>query len=163
LPQKRPLEGGEDDEEGRGFKIQRRKLVEGLGEIYDPGKIVIAQKRISADEPEPEKKIGDAVAQEQPEALKWSTKRWRVGGMEEEEDTVRREETDATDAPKETNVEGTTRDGVVAASPLGATSEAPPDKGEPEPADSGLSKSMFKKRKAPSQPVGQKKGVRKQL
>jgi hypothetical protein len=162
LPQKRPLD--DEDEEGQGFRVQRRKLVEGLGEVYDPGKIIITPKRGPTDETRLEEREEEVTAQEQPKPLKWSAKRWKVGGTEEEEgEAAHVEETDATvtenEEPKEAIANGQT-----ISSPLPETlTEKVPDDAPVEVADGAPSKSMFKKRKAPSQPVGQKKGVRKQL
>lgn len=145
-----------------GFRVQRRKLAEGLGEVYDPGKIIIAPKRGPADELQSEETKEGVVAQEQPKALKWSAKRWKVGG-EEGEDVGNVDEADATNTEKEKSKEGVANREPTPSPLLETKPEQPLDEGPTEIVESAPSKSMFKKRKAPSQPVGQKKGVRKQL
>jgi WW domain-binding protein 4 len=130
LPQKRPLD--DDDEETHGFKVQRRKLAEGLGEVYDPGKIIIAPKKELADETKLEEKGGEIVAQEQPKALKWSTKRWKVGGGEEDEEAEPAEEINATVAKKEQPKEGVAHGEPITSPLLEAKTEPPPDEGPAE-------------------------------
>ncbi|KIM30515.1 hypothetical protein M408DRAFT_328088 [Serendipita vermifera MAFF 305830] len=163
LPQKRPLEDDED-EEGEGFRVRRRKLAEGLGEVYDPGKIVIVPKRAPADAAKEDEKAGDAPLEAKPQTLSWSTKRWKAADTEDHGNTE-----------VETGVITTAHDEQPpvmedSVPPEEPTKSPPPvapaveqAPAQPEPTETVPAKSMFKKRKAPTQPVGEKKGVRRQL
>ncbi|KAG8834242.1 hypothetical protein FRC17_009318 [Serendipita sp. 399] len=161
IPQKRPHE--EDDEEGEGFRVRRRKLQEGLGEIYDPGIIKIIPKVKPEDEKAAEVVIDSAsLPRTQEPALKWTTKRWKTEAVDEA----------ASDGEEHTNTiskaEGVDVSSLMEEPLLEAnnvTHEEPPSE-VPRAEDAEVAapaKSMFKKRKAPSQAVGMKKGVRKQL
>ena len=62
-----------DEEDGREFKIQKKKLNVGLGEIYDPGIIPIKLKKKEATPP-PE---ADTTSLNQTDARKWTPVQWR--------------------------------------------------------------------------------------
>jgi WW domain-binding protein 4 len=155
LPQKRPHQ--EEDEEGADYRVRRRKLAEGLGEIYDPGKITLVPKRnekwvdITTEIVE--------TTQTQPSPITWSKKRWRMAGTEDTGGSDE-EKQPATVPEEEVKVDEPAPPSMTDEQ----SNEAPPP---PEPTDVVVEpapvKGMFKKRKAPAQAVGAKKGMRKQL
>ncbi|CAG7854620.1 SubName: Full=Uncharacterized protein {ECO:0000313/EMBL:CCA68638.1} [Serendipita indica DSM 11827] len=160
LPQKRPLEDDED-EEGEGYRVRRKKLAEGLGEIYDPGVITLIPKK------QPENEIEAPTVQSEkepkvPAPLKWSTKRWKTGDADPDVDA-----TSDNEQPTQLNevVETQSADALTerhVQDPPSLTEEKPQD--QPKPTEEvAPTKSMFKKRKGPSQSVGTKTGARKQL
>lgn len=159
LPQKRPFEG-DDDEEGEGFRVRRRKLAEGLGEVYDPGKIIIAPKRTPSEAMKVDEKTDEVLDREKPKTLTWSTKRWKAAGTGEDEGDAAKV-TDLIIAPAEPVKEDAAPEEPTKSPPIEAAAEQPVT--QAEPAETVPAKSMFKKRKAPTQPVGEKKGVRRQL
>jgi WW domain-binding protein 4 len=172
LPQKRAHQQEDEDEEGEGFKVRRRKLAEGLGQIYDPGKIVVVPKKEKGTKAAtPEKSEESAVNPKEKlpsERPVWSTKKWKVGTAEGNEDDDTRGipilEEDPVEAQPQTALP---QDVQVLAPPEEKVPESIPDPSPDLPvepaADAAPAKSMFKKRKAPGQPVGQKSGLRKQL
>lgn len=152
IPQKRTRETqDEDDEEGSGFMLRRKKLATGFGEIYDPGLISLVPKQ--------EQKVTTPAATNQdtipsPEvhsAPVWTTKHWRTGKAKDvtadeepqKEEAILREPTPTPpEAPQE----------ILPEEPL-----------EIAPADTPPVKNLFKKRKGPAPTAGLKKGARKQL
>ncbi|KAG8808473.1 hypothetical protein FRC17_003935 [Serendipita sp. 399] len=161
IPQKRPHE--EEDEEGEGFRVRRRKLQEGLGEVYDPGVIKIIPKVKQEDEKAAEVAIDSAsLPRTQEPALKWTTKRWKTEAVDEAASDGE-EHTNTTSKAEGVDVPSLMEEPLLEANDV--THEEPPSEA-PRAEDAEVAapaKSMFKKRKAPSQAVGMKKGVRKQL
>ncbi|KAH9484996.1 WW domain-binding protein 4 [Psilocybe cubensis] len=78
---KREAEAPPDDEDTRAFKLRKKTLTRGLGEIYDPGVIPIKIKKKEetatiSPEPQPNTSIPP-----EPETLKWKPTQWkRTGG-----------------------------------------------------------------------------------
>ncbi|KAG8788577.1 hypothetical protein FRC15_003458 [Serendipita sp. 397] len=158
VPQKRYHEG--EDEEGEGFRVRRRKLNEGLGEIYDPGIIKVLPK-VKPEGAKKEETITDLAIppQKNESTLKWTTKRWKTGAVDEA----------ASDGEEHSNTPSAKNDTPVPLEDVAPTvedalpEEPPLESPQPGAEDAAPAKSMFKKRKAPLQAVGVKKGVRKQL
>lgn len=67
-----------DEEDARTFKMRQKKLSRGLGDVYDPGVIVIKPK---------ETKALQVAEEEQPSLapLVWKPTEWSVGPVREEE------------------------------------------------------------------------------
>lgn len=166
LPQKRPHQQEDEDEEGEGFKVRRRKLAEGLGEIYDPGKITIAPRKEKV-EAAPEKvgeENSDTTQNPPKERLTWSTKRWKTGTTDGQgEDEPRAPSILVEETQTEAQVELPPDKEHALAPPEGTPLEPVPEPSLEPATEPAPAKSMFKKRKAPGQQVGQKSGLRKQL
>lgn len=163
LPQKR-AHPEEEDEEGSGYKVRRRKLQTGLGEIYDPGKIVIEPKPKPAEDESPEPhEAPEESLQAPPPTLAWTTKRWRTTGIDE------RPQGDEEAIFEKPRQENGVNEANNAEMPLTSAQEGQQEEPSRTPAAEEAAspaapiKTMFKKRKAPSQPVGAKTGIRKQL
>ncbi|CAG8684411.1 13025_t:CDS:2 [Acaulospora colombiana] len=172
IPQKR-YHQEDEDEEGEGFRVRRKKLAVGLGEIYDPGQIVLEPKGKQKEEIKPESKDQPqtSIAGQSGAPLLWSKKRWKMdqleptGGDEAPEKTEAGEEqkVDDTITKKEELKGEASEDGVKKEPQEQLIQSAAESNDASEQTQTAPATSMFKKRKAPSQPVGAKKGARKQL
>jgi WW domain-binding protein 4 len=171
IPQKR-FHQEDEDEEGEGFRIKKKKLAVGLGEIYDPGKIVLGPKSKQKEEVHTEVQgQSQSSSTEQPTtSLTWSKKRWKMDHseptsgneipvkIEAEEERISQENTKKEE--EEEVPEDHLKKEPQQEQPLESTVDS---NNASEQSQTVPTTSMFKKRKAPSQPVGAKKGARKQL
>jgi WW domain-binding protein 4 len=85
---KRSADMAMDEEDAREFKLRKKILNRGLGEIYDPGMIPIKLKK----EPTPPPEASAAPLEQpsvRPEAPKWTSVRWRRADEVKEEDDER--------------------------------------------------------------------------
>ena len=120
-----------DEEDARTFKMRQKKLSRGLGEVYDPGVIVIKPKGTKALQ---------VVEEEQPALapLVWKPTEWSVGPAREEGSTEKATEL-KTDPDKE-DVK------PVVETPHTDKDDGPEKKAAVEVRKDG---GMFKKRKVP--------------
>nr|GAT57652.1 predicted protein [Mycena chlorophos] len=86
---KRPAEPL-DEEENREFKLRKKTMVTGLGQIYDPGALSLKLKKKEEDVDV------DAVPEPAPtvDGPKWSKTQWTDAGHADDIDTVKREPTE---------------------------------------------------------------------
>lgn len=76
---KREAEAPPDDEDTRAFKLRKKTVAMGLGEIYDPGLIPIKVKKKEKDEPVlPVKPEPASTAASIQESLKWTPTHWKT-------------------------------------------------------------------------------------
>lgn len=125
-----------DEEDARTFKMRQKKLSRGLGEIYDPGVIVIKPKGSKALQ---------VVEEEQPALapLVWKPTEWSVGPVREEGSTEKA--TELQPDPDKGDVK------PVVETPHTEKADGPEDDGPEEKAAVEVRKGggMFKKRKVP--------------
>ncbi|KAJ7497243.1 hypothetical protein FB451DRAFT_1163212 [Mycena latifolia] len=144
-----------DEEESREFKLRKKMIDSGLGQIYDPGAISIKLKK-REDPVEPVQPLTAALALPVSDAVdkpKWAKLQWKKMGDREEP-----AETTAEDVVKLDDAESVqkTEEGQVMAQTDEPSDATPGMLIKPEPATSSLpevfapSPILFKKRKAPA-------------
>ncbi|KAF8894115.1 hypothetical protein BD779DRAFT_1609689 [Infundibulicybe gibba] len=146
---KREAEAPLDEEDSRQFKLRKRTVATGLGEIYDPGIIPIKLKKKEV-EPEP------APTEPKPEVdtsagpLKWTKVQWSRPG-EPQTDASRTEliPPEKQDIPLESTPEvGFKAEAQVDPTPARVSSS--PVKAEESSADTAPPENLFRKRKMPA-------------
>lgn len=121
----------EDEEDARTFKMRQKKLSRGLGDIYDPGVIVIKPKETKALQ----------VAEDEEPALAplvWKPTEWSIGPVREEAPTERA--TEIKPDPEKGDVK------LVVEAPVTEKEDGSAGKAAVEVPTGG---GMFKKRKVP--------------
>lgn len=171
---KREAEAPPDDEDARQFRLRRKKLNTGLGEIYDPGLIPIklkAKKEEPTEPPLPKEEspapIRLAPAISNPNATempKWSARGWAKPGEAKQPGPSSTDQVGADTQAVKGEVPLAVPEAPVPTSGQDAPSEeqapevkaeAPPEvKQEPETVTSMAPPSLFKKRKAPTASAG---------
>lgn len=90
---KREAEAPPDEEDTRAFKLRKKTVAMGLGEIYDPGLITIKVKKKEKEEPAPSLSLKPepaSTAASIQESLKWTPTQWKPsGGVKIEGETSR--------------------------------------------------------------------------
>ncbi|KAF9070061.1 hypothetical protein BDP27DRAFT_1324220 [Rhodocollybia butyracea] len=141
---KRPAEEYPDD--ARNFKLRKKTLSAGLGEIYDPGLIKLKPKKKEVKEEEEEKAsvVADSSEPHASEKPKWTPLQWKRPSEPESNATV-----DEASEPSESSapVKSESSDDKKSTSPeppLKAEPQETKPSAMPEPVPSG---GMFRKRK----------------
>jgi WW domain-binding protein 4 len=169
---KREAEAQPDDDDARQFKLRRKKLGAGLGELYDPGlipiklkpkkeeasELVLKEEAQSADIPAAPLKLAHAIP-----IVKWSSGGW--SGPKEAQDaeafpptTIDEPPADAIADIQKSDVDVLNQQPSELAEALDTKAEAPAIKAEPsevkrEEVDAAVSmapSSLFRKRKIPA-------------
>ncbi|KAK7035499.1 hypothetical protein VNI00_011792 [Paramarasmius palmivorus] len=166
---KRPAETPVDQEDTRHFKLQKKTLTTGLGQIYDPGIITVKQKtkeptetkEVAQEEPKTAAVSSSTtnVANESPKTTKWIKTQWKRPGEKGDESPEAIQDSDAVVKQSENELPRDAGDKTVVETAVKAESDSevksePIEQARESTVPTGSSGGLFKKRKKPAASTG---------